>query len=280
MPAWKMTLLFQALSKAGDPNYPIHRIGGWSESWYSTISADTAKNRMLGGGTVDANRASVLYRSRLLGTGASIVGWRLQQVDPVGGSQTGFLSIPGKSGFNQDIPQMGLLCRAPSIGKVNVKRFILRGIPDAVVEQGEYTPDSDYKTDLANYFNDLQFWCFRGRDLSQAAVKVFKITTAGIVTTEAPHGAAINDMVRVMRTTDSGGELRSARKMVTAVGPGTNSLTLDSWEFGATTGGTIRKDAIVYPAVDSANTAFSRIVTRRVGRPFTGYRGRQSSRRG
>src|SRR5262249_23725523 len=100
-----------------------------------------------------------------------------------------------------------------------------------------------------------------------------------VITVEGTHTIGVNAMVRVMRSLDSSRNLRGGRFHVSAVSGNTISIDAPSWTFGSTTGGTVRVDAVVYPNVDSANTAAGRIVTRRVGRPFFGYRGRRSKRR-
>ena len=287
MAVFKVTLLFQQLSKAADPNYPVHRVGGWSESWYITaaslssaivtIKLPSTQNLQGGGGTFGATDF-LGARAALLASGASIVGVRLQQVNPPGPSQTLPINIAGAPGTMNDVPQMALLVRAPGIGVQNVRRFTLRGIPDQNVVEGEFVVGTNYSVLLTNFFQSILGFQFRARDLSQPAFKILNVSPAGLTSTEANVSAIVGSICRVLKSKDSGGRLRGGRFSTNAGLGGTNSITINNWPWGATTGGSIRLDGIVYPTVDVANISVSRIITRRVGRPFTGYRGRRSAR--
>lgn len=278
----KMTMLFQQSSAPSSPGAPVHRIGGWTESWYtnqSTISAAinlaTQSAAPLGLQTVGI----VPARAQLLGLGAAIVGLRFQSVVPAGPSQSVAVNYPGNASHPNDAPQLALLCKAPGLNVNNVRRFTLRGLPDANTIEGEFSNDPVFSPALTAFFASLVNWQFRGRDLSQLANKILSISALGVVTFEVGVTYNVLDFVRILKSKDSSGNLRGGRFQVGSIGPGPNVITLNNWGFGATTGGTGRKDVVVFPAVDAANTNFSRVVTRRVGRPFTQYRGRRSRRR-
>jgi hypothetical protein len=214
--------------------------------------------------------------------GTSIIGYRVQQVSPTGPSQAGSINYPGVVGQLADLPMTALLCKSPSLSTGNIRRFTLRGVPDVQVVEGEAQFSAGFQAALIQYFNCMAGWFFRGRDLSQTAVKIVSIAVvAGVatVTTETNITFAVNDMVRILRTLDSGKNLRGGRFQVASVGPGSNVFTISNWTFGNTTGGSARKDAVVFAPVDFLNTSFGRVVSRRVGRPFVGYRGRRAKRR-
>jgi len=173
---------------------------------------------------------------------------------------------------------MALLCKVPSLGTSNIRRMILRGLPDAVEADGEYRPPSAFPNDLNNFFAFLNGYQFRGRDLSQPVHKIINITAAGVITSVDVLPYPLNAMVRVLKSKDSGGRLRGGAFQVTLAGPLSTQSTISNWTFGATTGGSVRLDAIVYPNIDAPNITVGRLIVRKVGRPFTQFRGRRSAR--
>jgi len=277
---YKMTTIFQYASAVSTPNGVIHRSGGWSESWYYNAASIQAVIAFFNGTGAPANQPSFwATRAVLLPSGSGIVGYRVQQVNPPGPAQSGALFMPGVAGQLADIPQMCLLCKSPGLGVGNIRRWYLRAVPDVQVVEGEYQPGGSFGAGVPLLFQSLNGLSFAARDLSQTSFPIVSIDATGVITTQAPVTFAVNDMVRVLRTLDSGRNLRGGKFQVTSVGPG-NVCQIKNWTYGATTGGKVRKDALVYPNVDAPNTAFSRIITRRIGRPSVGYRGRRSKRRG
>lgn len=218
-------------------------------------------------------------RARLLPIGSAIVGQRLQVVTPIGPSQSLSRLFPGSAFTLADVPQMALLCRVPALSANNVRRMILRGLPDARVVEGEYSPSGVFTSDLNFFFRVLGQWLFRGRDLTPQTTRLFTVSALGVFNTETPHLLAPLDIVRVSRAITAFGQFHSQRLQVATVGPGTNGGTFTGWLGGSTSGGTVRKDAIVFPQVDPDNITIGRVITRRVGRPFVQYRGRRSRSR-
>lgn len=270
----KYTMLFSHTSNIGFPNLIQHRTGGWSESWYFPGNDLATLVKNISGDAL----TTVSARAGLLPIGCAIVGVRVQTVDPVGPSQSLSIQKAGTSGLDADVPQMALLIKVPGVGVKNVRRVILRGLPDAWVTQGELNPTDDFRRAWTYFKVSLLGQVFRGRDLAAPTVKIITIDTAGKVTTEAPHTLNPLDMVRILRTKRTDGNLVGGRFQVSSVGPGTNVFTMYSWTNGATTGGAARKDGIVYPAIDTSLVDWDRVVTRRVGRAPKQYRGRQSKK--
>jgi len=269
--AWtKYTMLFEARTSFGATNTTRSRVGGWSESWYDSLFSEAIKAEFL---------VLCEKRAALLPAGASVVGQRYQEVDPIGATSTGSRVFPGTAGLQADIPQMSLLLRIPGSSVKNFKPFYLRGLPDARVVLGEYSPASGYTAALTQFLDYLQGWNFRGRNLANAAVPILTISNVGAYQLEADSPAAEGDMVRVLRCTLAngnffGGRFRIATKLTARTG------TLADWSAGAATKGRMRIDAIVYPGVPAGLTpddVVSRVVTRKVGRPFAEYSGRRSS---
>jgi hypothetical protein len=276
----KLTTLFQYASNVGLPNAPIHRTGGFSESWYYTgASANDAVTFAQNG----ANGIPGLWpaRAALLPTGSSIVGYRSQVLSPaVGPTQSGAINFPGPSTYVADQPQAALLLKVPGVGVSNIRRIKLKAIPDAQITQGEFSPTADYLATLNAFIASLVTWQFQGRDLAQPATRIVSITGPEpySVLFEANVAFAVNDFVRINRALDSSKNLRGGRFMVTAVAGG-NSISIRGWPYGNCTLGKGRKDLTIYPTVNVGQTNYQRIVTAKVGRPFLAYHGRRSKRR-
>lgn len=289
MPIFKATMLFQQVTAASSPNAPVRRLAGWSESWYGNFADQPTCLGFLviggvqGGPAVNnpvGARILTQDRGALLNIGQSIVGVRVQQVSPPGPTIAFPVNVAGGT-TQEDIPQMAMLCSAKGLGVNNTKRFTVRGMTDSIVVEGEFNQGNISITEFQNFFKSLGNWAFRGRDLSQTTFKIVNIIQAAnvLVTTELPYAPAVGSFVRILKSKDTSGNLRGGRFQVLTLGPLANQFTIGLWNFGSTTGGSVRTDATIYPAVDPANCFVLRIVTRRVGRPFVQYRGRRSRRR-
>jgi hypothetical protein len=282
--AVKCTALFQLATNVDFPNNPTRRLAGWSESWYfAGSSIQNAQSLFQGinlvGGIGIPGWCSL--RAAMLPGGAAIVGQRYQVVNPTGPSQVTGQLFPGSSGATADIPQQAILIYVPALGANNIRRSTLRGIPDPIIVEGETAFTPAFTTALSSFFSFLQNFQFRARDLSQPTFTILNITAAGVVTCETPHTLQVGQMVRILRTRTADGDLIGGRFQVSAIGPGNTVFTLLNWTPAeATTGGKVRVDAIVFVPVNPAGCVAGRAVTRRVGRPFTQYRGRRSRRTG
>lgn len=269
--ATKMTMIFQLSTNVSNPNATARRQGGWSETFYR-IGAFTEEQRS------DFIRLC-LMRAQLLPSGASITGQRYQVVDPTGASSTGSAVFPGAASLQADIPQMALLCHAPAVGARNQRRIEIRGIPDARVVEGEYSPSARFTTALQNFFTQLGLFYFKGRDLSQAQLPIWHIDDAGLVTVTEPHTYTVGNLVRLLDVTNTSKDNVSGVYRISAT---TNStqFTLMNWSGGSVNAtGKVRLEGQTYFQIQSSGITISRIVTRKVGRPSVGYRGRVSTRR-
>src|SRR5262245_22184659 len=278
---FKFTMLFQHTTATTLTNAVPNRLGGFSESWY--FQGNSAQDLYAAAGLTAPAPGATLpdlmsARAGFLPNSSFIVGARVQQLDPLGPSQPFAKQFPGQFALDQDIPQMALLCTVPGLNVKNIRRTILRALPDGDVLQGEWVPRSVTRQAVLRFFSALGAWRFRGLDLAAVNVPIITILTDGTVTLGgASAGFAINDKVKVLRTRDATDDVIGGIFTVTAI-PGATSLKIANWTAGACTGGSIRKHAFVYPLVDVANSSIGRVVTKRVGRPFTAYRGRRSRR--
>lgn len=268
MSALKYTFLFQLATNVTGPAKTVHRVGGWSESWYE------------GSDTLVSDQAITNWcqrRAALLPQGAAIIGVRVQQVDPPGPGQTRALNYPGLPANGADVPQMSLLCKATGVGVRNVRVFNLRGIPDGQISEGEYNPVGNFNNALEAFFAGLKSgsWEFRGRDLAAVAHPILTVSTLGAVKFSEPHLMNVGDYVRILRTVDSSGRQRGGRFYVDTA-PTPTTMTITGWTYGDTIKGKGRLDGIVYPTVNRATV--DRVGVKKVGSPFNRYRGRASNR--
>lgn len=270
MARFKCTAIFSSSTNVSNTSSPNRRVGGWSESFYYNGSFEAALTAFqTGAGSFCATRAA------LLPTGCGIIGQRYQQTSPVGPSATRSQLFPGRTDTPADVPQMALLCSVPGVGVPNVRPMTLRGIPDKYVVEGEYSPDRPFADALRKFFQTgLINLYFKGKDKTQAKIDIVSVSALQVVTTVLPHGLAVGDSVTIGRNKiTAGGAIQKATGLVVSVASGT-VFTTESLNLQAGTGGYTQKQVVVYVQVDPGNVEPSRVVVRKVGRPFAGYRGR------
>jgi hypothetical protein len=289
----KAVIVFQQISGITvdgtllDVNFPNigyssrSHIGGWTESlmWGTDVPVDV-KNALQTG--ANGNPALLDARADLLASSASIVGYKLYQ-GGAGKGQSFAIGRPGNKQYNTDIPQMGLQMKSGGIATTSTRRWTLRGIPDLMVQNGEFVPTSTYDILLSNYMQALKNFGFNGLDPTQSKkVAVFKVDDAGNVTTkDGTNPFANNTIVRVSRVvSDLDGSFLSRTDLTQLPDAGTGAqFKLKGWDLGSGKGGTAYFSKQAFFAFDFGTMAANRIVTRRVGRPFEQYRGRRSKRR-
>lgn len=267
----RCTALFQLATNQGGTARGGPRLGGWSESWYLDVQPEVARTRF-------ANLCSL--RAALLPPSAVIVGQRYQLIG--GGSSTGAVRFPGTAGAENDVPQMALLMTAAGAGVPNIRRFSLRGWPDAWVIEGELRPVFVALTALTTWQQRVvsdQFR-FRARDLGTTIVKIASISTTGAFVLFEDLTFNVGDFLQIRRAYDQFGRLVSGRYQV-ATKADARQGTLRLWppDSSVTNNGTATKYVVSFPLVATNGINISRIVTRKVGRPFEQYRGRSSRRR-
>jgi len=265
----KVTLLFQQATNVSYPNRPSHRVAGWSESWYFSGSVAGAFAAVLGGAGLCVKRAA------LLPVGARIVGQRVQSVDPIGAAISQKNGFPGGAGLPSDVPQIALLQTVPSSSGRNVKHYLMRGVPDICVEEGEYTATPGFAVALAAYQIALGTFRFKGIDLTESVVDIVSVSAGGLITTIEPHEMVAGEEAIVTRSyTDSGNALASGTFKVVS-DPTTTTLQLAGWTKGASSGGHLRRKTVIYPIIDGESITVDRVVMRKTGRPFDQYSGRR-----
>lgn len=266
----KCTMLFEQQSNLAAISDRPTRIGGWSESYYADTDLANAK--------VNFHRLCQA-RASLLTRAARIIGQRYQLVG--GGAQTEARTYVGSDTTDSDVPQMGLLCVAGAGSVPNVRRFTLRGLPDIRSVQGEFNPSNGYQQKLDVFFSLLANFKYKGKNLAAPTQVIAKITSGGLVSTTTTYSYAFGQQWQLMRVRNSDGQTISGIVTVAAEpGPGSLSFNAVAWNGGTVYEGEIRLVTDpVYTSYDPARINVSRVVVRKVGRPFSGYRGRRSSSR-
>jgi hypothetical protein len=281
--ALKVTMLFSVTTTAVDPTYAAAHSGGWSESFWAPGS----------GFRTQAQLDFLLSARRvLLPAGASIIGVRQglynligKKIFPQGTS--GFkIQYPGNPAYTVNLPQDSLELTGQSSSSINANRFRVGCIPDEVMVQGEFAPPAVYKGYLTNYRNELSAGAFPygfvGRVLSNPTVKVLSITpgvggVATVVTSAAFGPNPGTDYARFHRVfNDAGKPVKGAFLVQTFVAPAT--YTISGYTGGVLTepSGTVRTDQIALYLFGSVT--IGRAVSKKIGRPSSTYRGRQSNR--
>jgi len=268
--AYKFTMLFHYSTEPLGGAAAI-RTAGWSESVY---------NPGLGPNSYASFQRLARARAGLLPQRASIIGYRIQQVMPVGGSSTGAWNFPGTvypTGTilaSGDVPQACLLCRTRTSDQ-NIRPTLLRCFPDFWIRGGELFPSTGQTDALAAYFAQLTGWSMLGRDLSAEQWPVFAVSETGLLSFTAAHTVTVPGLLRVSGSIGEWGN-RFSGTFKALSQPTTSSVQLEGWNFGATTGG---KAYVVTPSLHTLTTTeVSRIIVKKVGRPFFAYRGRRSNR--
>jgi hypothetical protein len=272
----KVTYIFNVATQPGDLAVANIHTAGWSESYWQPALIPA---------TFPAINALATKRALLLPSTASIVGVRVAQFTISGnrllpqGASTSSVRFPGNSAFVTDLPQVSLQCSGRSIAGANTSRFVLRCIPDVMMEGGEYKPTPAFSTALTNFFNLLKGgngWSFLGRVIANPTFRVDSIAANVLVS-----GITLNidDYVRFLRVINSQGDAVTGAFRVTAIGGPPVGYTLAGLPAGTsvTGSGLCRLDEIAL--FNFSDVTFKRAGVRKVGRPSESYRGRASRRR-
>lgn len=270
MPYYKYSMVFEYLS--GTPGgTSANRKAGWSESVYWSDVTPASLNSF---------RNLAVYRALLLPQYSAIVGLRRQQVDPNGAATTLAVNYPGPSSgadIASDIPQMAVLCSIPATGRSNIRRYRICATCDDYVVRGEFSPGLGM-VNYTSFFRQLNGWLMRGKDLTAPFFRLATIANNGDYVLTDPNVFIAGQTVFIKNAISATGAKISGAFQLNTV---TNALTgnIRNWTRGPCTLGAMQLYSLVYPAMDTRNLAGFRMVTRKVGRPSTGYRGRRSKRR-
>jgi hypothetical protein len=271
----KFNLLMQMTTDPDDRASAQQHSGGWSEGfWLQGLYTPTATGI----------RSIAEKRARLLPAQAAIIGVRIGYYNIDGnkvlpsGSATGRLNFPGRSTLKTDLPQVALLMKGTTAASANTSSFFLRCMPDDIMKGGEYQPTTSFRNAVSQYCDEIANSAnlgFIGRDLTRPTARVLGIV-GNVVTLSADIGAAQNSFLRFIRTRDDGGKpIKGTYRILTVTNP--TNLVVENLNATMTrANGLARIDAIAFYDFNAVGP--KRAVTRKVGRPFEAYRGRQSKR--
>jgi hypothetical protein len=270
MPICKVTMFFELQTQHTDKAI-AGRVGGWTESWYYPGDVSQAIQETNAAKGLSSLRAAMLPR-----TGA-VVAQRFQIVDtvPKGSSTMRFKNFPG-GGFETDQPQVAILVNVPTTQGKNVKKLILRGIPDQFIIDGEFTPDPIFTAALIKFQNEIGLYRFRGQDFTRPLVPIVSITSVGQVTMVGGVPFANGDKVQIIgpKLITTGRTVPT--KTYTVLNPAGNTFTAANWSQPALAEfGNARIVAPAFYTPDTDNIEVERSIVRKVGRPFDLYRGRR-----
>jgi len=271
MAGYKFTMIFQYVSGQGNPG-DLALKGGWSESYYSSTAGEAK---------IESFKILSQLRANLLPLRSYVSGIRIQPVDPSGPAQLFSVNYPGNGAAvvkASDIPQMAVLLRFRGLGVLNTRTQRIAAIPDPQVTYGEYKPTMNYRIVMSSFLLALNEWQFRAADLTQPKREIVSVSTAGVVTTIGNHGLVLGDKVKIFSTLDTDGSPHTGLFTVDLAIEATQ-FRVKNWPHGACTEGQCQKYVIIYPGILVDETNISRVVTRKIGRPSLGYRGRRSKAR-
>ncbi len=276
MPYTKITWVFTQSSFKGTSStaQPI-RTWGWSESWYAPQDVTSTELKSI-------CDVWMQRRAALLGVGGTILGYRMQRLDPIGATRSFRNPIGGSTGLFVAEASLGLLFYPTASGAPNRRQVILRGLPDARAVQGEYNPVGTFNTAIGDFWGlVVANFSMKGKVLTTPTVAIDNITaTTGIVTTKADHAYVVNQYVQILRSSTLEGRQRGGTYLVTAVADARH-FTIQNWQWPATRNGRAR--LVVAPTIFPVSIEESQltnpiVVKRDTGRPSAPSRGRQPAR--
>lgn len=276
----KCVVVFQQVTEKGgsQPFFGLagrQHIGGWTESyWFPSDNLTDLLAQLKGNNTPTSGLLPA--RAGLLASGATIIGVRLYQ-GGAGKGQFRALAYPG-SLPNLEIPQMAILCYASLAGTTAIKRLTLRGIPDSQVSGGEFTPTPTFVGRLVDFGAVLQNFGTIANDVV-TSYPVYSVSNAGLVTLNAvANPFAVGATVTFRNVLNAVGNRVGGSFVVATIGPMGNQFSVTPWPHGDCTGGDVRIPTKSIYTITPGSFTISRVVTRKVGRPFEMYRGRNSRR--
>lgn len=252
------------------------RSGGWSENLYSQLAIGQAP-------LLRYINALAVARARLLPASTTIIGARMGQVGPGNATQLLNLNVPGTQEIATDIPQMAISWRQRVNNGTNVRPFVLRGIPDTWVAGGSLAWSTTIRDAIGQYVFELSNggWRMRGRDQSAAQKPLVSISAGGVYVMAIAPGPTEGDTVQILRANITGQRRKRGGTYLVRNVVDELTGTLNGWQWGAATGGTMRMSEFFYYTFpnDPPSNSVVTVLTRKIGRSFFPYRGRASTTR-
>lgn len=274
--ATKVVMLINGVTDKAAPNSSIKYAGGQhafgaSESFWSTLSIGSALYAKLD--------ALAIARAAILPKQCVILGFRLYN----DGTGVGTIRQSGltSSFYTLNTANDALLIRTGQVGTGSQRHFWLHYLPDGQTQNGEFTPDVVYAAVLKNYLDNLAANFSWYSQVRSNFTKIVTISAAGLVTFAGANPFAVGQFVTISRAFETATHrFRGGLYQVQTVGPLANQCTLLGWQFGACTNGAAWQRSRSIGSLGSGDgLTVERAGTKKVGRPFDLYRGRQTRRK-
>lgn len=215
-------------------------------------------------------------RAAILPVQTSIIGARFYQQGG-GRAVPVALNFPGTSSTT-DLVNCAVLCTSNNASAPVARKWWVHNVPDAQFEGGEYDPSASYAGRFNSYLDTIAAASWVGI-VRTNQIAVVTIDANGLVTCGSAHSFNVGQFVTISRTLTAEGKKFGGLFRVSTIGPLSSQLTLLAWDQGACTGGSMfLKQSQAYVIGASGRPIIDRAGTRRVGRPFSVYRGRSSRR--
>lgn len=267
---------------------PTNRKAGWKESYWADGNSISAAQNLFQG--VARINSPVSRRIMLLPRTVGVLkACHYQQYDiadgvelvAIGPAKIVQVNAFGSAALLSDVPQMSLQVNfGLKDGHPQRIKHTVAGIPDSQVVDGEGSFSRDMRGRLRSFIDSLDsaFGSVIVNKLAGTSRRIKSIDDAGVITGVQPiAGIAAGSLVDLLRVRGADGLQYGGTYRVTAAAGGT--ITIQGWEGGDTTGGSLREHFLTFAGFDKAKSNFKRSVIRKVGRPFDQFRGRASNRR-
>jgi hypothetical protein len=240
------------------------RVGGFSDNFYISV-ADLS-------GVANYARQLAPARAALLPNGSKLIAYRATNVLDPSITDLDNTIWPGSSGLGTDLPQAALQVQLTAANG-SKRQWLMRGVPDARIVGGVYSPTLAYNRAMDALFTLLQGWDMRCVSRANPRITVQGVTNVGAVTLAADIDVAVGDTVRFFRTRDEFGRAVKGPFLVTTrTDP--RHFTVNNWTLGAVKRGLCQKYGVVYSRIASCKRTGAAV--KKVGRAFFPFIGRRS----
>jgi len=187
------------------------------------------------------------------------------------------LGFAGSFGTTDQV-NVGVLLETRHDTAIAQRRWWIHCIPDELVRLGEFAPTLFDSATFRNYLDKMSLGDWLGIDQNDLST-IMTVDETGLVTLAGNSPFAVGQWLRVNRTFTEAKQKRGGRFMVESVGPLLTQFKFASWTLGKTTGGLVYRPTYSFYNIGGGDGPYIvRAGTRRVGRPFALYRGRQPAR--
>lgn len=259
----KITMLFNQV--IGDPE--ASDSAGYSETWYRDGTSED---------NIAAARQLIGARTGMLTSQASVIGLRVQTVGGLAESLR--VQFQGNVQRDGDLPQVALNIKLTGADPQYKKTMQIRGIPDGRVVFGRYKPAEAFDAAFAQWWQQLRNdgWRFQARDRTLPRVQIFNIAADGVfsIAPGSTWDAGQKCILRFCRNVN-GVNVSGVYDLESRTNDQVGKIR--NWSGGVVlNSGKFAKYGLTYPTIGKG--MIQNATTRKVGRPFSQFRGRVPTR--